>query len=911
MRNFSRKFLFSFFIVISITIVFFFVPFGAHFASASTFVFGDISENTIWTQEGSPYVIETNVNILPGSTLTIDPGVIVKFDGFSNIGMNVFGDLVVNGEENNKVYFTSYFDDSIGGDTDGDFYCDPILDEEGNETGEENCYHFNFPSVGDWPGINFLSSHNNYLRNVVFKYADNAIFLDHSYLNLKNIEIPDSVDDAVILNTSNIDADKVDCLDILGSCLIAYNSSNVNWINSIVRTTKNDAIDVYFSSNLNIADSAIQNIDSHYQNSIMMFGDSSVTADGVSFSNDNDFLSNYVEVFNGSKFTMNDSSMVDCPSYSCLEIFDSDSYIDTPSSFDIENSTLSDGGGNGIVVFGNSVVSGEIHNSKIINFPDYSIDVFGWSSKNINAEDNFWGNTTGPYNKDKNPNGTAGVVADGVEFIPFCVQEVCAPRPPVILIPGIMGSQILKNYDDQKELWPNTNKMILSINDDFMNDLALLPDGSEDANRTMQVGDIIRNVKVDMLGYKYESHVFDGLIDELELGMKKNGYVEGKNLFVFPYDWRKSSIENAGKLKAKIDAVLLETGAEKVDLVAHSMGGLVAKKYIADNGGEKINNLIFMGTPHLGAPKVFKVLMYGDDMGIRFGFSILYPERVKYISQNMPGVYELLPSKKYVDGEGDFFGTKYVTDMTTKNERDLSYDATKDFMIKNGRNSVMFDFNQNLHDSIDDLDLSGVKISNFVGCGETKTVGKIISKKKRSWTSLWTKLVDAYDMKYVNGDDTVPVNSADLSNSKRYYVKGSTHSELPSAKGLKEYVLAILRGKRVPTAFQNVSDSVVNCYISGKVLSFVGYVDTMEKIDIHIYDAKGNHAGPVSGQDNQSYIENGINGVGYNQIGGSTYIFLPSGGSYRVVSNVVNTGGGNSNTNNNLKLSINHKISSS
>ena len=90
MRNFSRKFLFSFFIVISITIVFFFVPFGAHFASASTFVFGDISENTIWTQEGSPYVIETNVNILPGSTLTIDPGVIVKFDGFSNIGMNVF-----------------------------------------------------------------------------------------------------------------------------------------------------------------------------------------------------------------------------------------------------------------------------------------------------------------------------------------------------------------------------------------------------------------------------------------------------------------------------------------------------------------------------------------------------------------------------------------------------------------------------------------------------------------------------------------------------------------------------------------------------------------------------------------------------------------------------------------------------
>ena len=59
-----------------------------------------------WTVSGSPYIVTGNVNVPEGETLTIKPGVEVKFDG--DYGIDVFGTLIANGtssEEN--IVFTS------------------------------------------------------------------------------------------------------------------------------------------------------------------------------------------------------------------------------------------------------------------------------------------------------------------------------------------------------------------------------------------------------------------------------------------------------------------------------------------------------------------------------------------------------------------------------------------------------------------------------------------------------------------------------------------------------------------------------------------------------------------------------------------------------------------------------------
>jgi triacylglycerol esterase/lipase EstA (alpha/beta hydrolase family) len=51
----------------------------------------------------------------------------------------------------------------------------------------------------------------------------------------------------------------------------------------------------------------------------------------------------------------------------------------------------------------------------------------------------------------------------------------------------------------------------------------------------------------------------------------------------------------------RIAAILADTGASQVLLVAHSMGGLVARAYLRQYGGAKVRRLVTIGTPHHGS----------------------------------------------------------------------------------------------------------------------------------------------------------------------------------------------------------------------------------------------------------------------------------------------------------------------
>ena len=48
-------------------------------ATAQTNVSGGIYANTTWTLANSPYIVTDTVVVFPGVTLTIQPGVTVKF----------------------------------------------------------------------------------------------------------------------------------------------------------------------------------------------------------------------------------------------------------------------------------------------------------------------------------------------------------------------------------------------------------------------------------------------------------------------------------------------------------------------------------------------------------------------------------------------------------------------------------------------------------------------------------------------------------------------------------------------------------------------------------------------------------------------------------------------------------------
>ena len=57
----------------------------------------------------------------------------------------------------------------------------------------------------------------------------------------------------------------------------------------------------------------------------------------------------------------------------------------------------------------------------------------------------------------------------------------------------------------------------------------------------------------------------------------------------------------AAQLAAKISAVRAATGAERVVLVGHSMGGLVSRAYLRRYGTANVDRIITIGTPHHGS----------------------------------------------------------------------------------------------------------------------------------------------------------------------------------------------------------------------------------------------------------------------------------------------------------------------
>lgn len=72
-------------------------------------------------------------------------------------------------------------------------------------------------------------------------------------------------------------------------------------------------------------------------------------------------------------------------------------------------------------------------------------------------------------------------------------------------------------------------------------------------------------------------------------------------IYGFNYAWLSSLPSIAASLARFVDAVRLETKADKVDLVCHSMGGLVAAEYLAHAGGAThVRRWVTIATPHRG-----------------------------------------------------------------------------------------------------------------------------------------------------------------------------------------------------------------------------------------------------------------------------------------------------------------------
>ena len=133
-----------------------------------TYVEGPITEDTVWTLTDSPFVVSKEIIVYPGVTLTIEPGVEIRFgEDFSLI---VQGSLSASGTENRNISFTSNKDD---------------------------------PGAGDWNTIEFKGTSLSTLKHCVVQYAQHAITINGSWVTIENCEIAHNFESGILVTGDN------------------------------------------------------------------------------------------------------------------------------------------------------------------------------------------------------------------------------------------------------------------------------------------------------------------------------------------------------------------------------------------------------------------------------------------------------------------------------------------------------------------------------------------------------------------------------------------------------------------------------------------------------------------------------------------------------------------------------------
>jgi len=262
------------------------------------------------------------------------------------------------------------------------------------------------------------------------------------------------------------------------------------------------------------------------------------------------------------------------------------------------------------------------------------------------------------------------------------VQNESPYRNPVILIPGLMGSRLV-DKDSGAVVWGDFGLRIIPSGtaDTFRNiALPMITGKTLEKMHDNKVTDgTLDRVRFSFLGYQLEQKTYANILDILGIGgyrdqdLVENGIIDYGDrhftCFQFDYDWRRDIVESARQLDTFIkerknyvqreieNRFGIKNHDVKFDIVAHSMGGLVARYYLRYGskdlppvgqipeitwaGSEHVDNLVMIGTPNFGSIDMLVSLVEGYRPGL---FLPHYPPAVL---GSMPSLYQTLPRSRH------------------------------------------------------------------------------------------------------------------------------------------------------------------------------------------------------------------------------------------------------------------------
>ncbi|HEV7903833.1 MAG TPA: hypothetical protein VGO96_08335 [Pyrinomonadaceae bacterium] len=249
----------------------------------------------------------------------------------------------------------------------------------------------------------------------------------------------------------------------------------------------------------------------------------------------------------------------------------------------------------------------------------------------------------------------------------FAPARARKDKLPVIVIPGILGSQLM-NRQTREIVWPSAFR---SSTDGLS--LPTTPDLA--SNRDELVAErIVVTAKLARLAP--DIYVYYELLNALRRfgnyrdGDWQNPPADGDRdtFYVFPYDWRRDNVESAQLLFRRVEELKQKLGRPdlRFNIIAHSMGGLVARYAAmygdadlpADDavapqptwtGARHINKIFMFGTPNEGTMEAFATLLegYSINEGLRRRVR-LFNKLSREDAITIPSIFQLLPHPENV-----------------------------------------------------------------------------------------------------------------------------------------------------------------------------------------------------------------------------------------------------------------------
>ncbi len=259
-------------------------------------------------------------------------------------------------------------------------------------------------------------------------------------------------------------------------------------------------------------------------------------------------------------------------------------------------------------------------------------------------------------------------------------QAIGEDRTPVVVLPGILGSKI-EDGPSGKKIWGAFTFGSVDVDK---------ADGARMFALPMKKGVPLSKLR----DYGEATEVLDYIVADVGIfhGLKLGAYVDimktlaaGKyrdesmgvsgfidygglhyTCYQYPYDWRRDISEQAAAMHERVtlaqEKVRIARGLDtdhpiKIDVVAHSMGGLVLRYYLRYGatplpddrslpeltwaGAENVSRAFLVGTPNAGSTESLQQLIDGLNL------NPIFPNYRPGIVGTLPAIYQLLPRARH------------------------------------------------------------------------------------------------------------------------------------------------------------------------------------------------------------------------------------------------------------------------